>query len=306
MEIKTIKTSHIRAMLNLYDVDDPLVRCIVDSYPEINIVFLDHLVELESLIKDLQHNSFTVFIVNREPYARYFTDIDDKDTFTRTATNLLALLIKRSFLVYAFYFNKGIRQYLLRNKEFVTAVVNTLLYLILVASKKSYIAINKDLLREIRILVIVYVLYCIFGIKSKTDVLSQLNKIVNISLMDKAKVLLFYDYLAKKISSSKSLIHIIGDLQKWNKMAIETMLINISRYLGPTLSDLLLNCNANLFDDNQLIFSLKIAQLHFYYESGVIHKECNVASLNRITKHEFSKIFTNLRKVSKMAHYGRC
>ena len=308
MEIYEANKIHLKGLFSIYNIQDEKANCVLNSYKNIHICVIEkpyELVELVDKQKDAK-NTFYVYVFKNEPIYKYMQQFFDNETpSSHIATDTFYRALMRSYYFYLVYFNKGIRSYVLKHDEFLKSIVYSLLSLILVCAKRSYIAIDKQALREIKMIVSIFVLYCLLGVQSKSQIMSILNKL-EFDMFDKVKILVFYNYFAEKLEQNKSLVHIIGELQKWNKLACNTMIIQITRYLGSTLTDILLTCNLKDIGDPLVTTAYKLSLLYFYYNSGQIHKEVNLPALNRITDFAFGKMFKVIQLPIKKAHFGKC
>jgi len=308
MEMYNIDKLHLKAMISSYNIDIPdKVQCILDTYNLKLVVLHEPQLEdeLKSLIEETRNrkDTFMIFVIDNEPMLKHALQFTEEKGVSATATQTMVYLIARSYYFYAFYFNKGMRAYALNNTEFIRAIVSTLITLVAVSARKSYIALRPEDMSDIKIICTIFALYCILGLHKKSEVLKALNHL-DIGVFNKFRVLIFYNHFIKHSKSSKSLAHILGEIQGWNKVAQDTLIINITRILGPTLTRILVTCDA--FEDELITYAWKLSNLYFYYKIGMIHKEANVGSLNKLTQFEFAKILKNLDKFTKMIHYGRC
>jgi hypothetical protein len=308
MDIYELDKIHLKAMISSYNIEVPeKIQCVIDSY-NLKLAVL-HESQLEDELKSLvdearvRKDTMIVFVVNNEPMLKHALQFVEDRAVSASATQTMVYIIARSYYFYAFYFNKGMRSYALGNTEFIRAIVTTLITLIAVSARKSYIALRPEDMSDIKIICTIFALYCILGLKSKSEILKALSHL-ELGAFNKLRVLLFYNHFTKLSKGSKSIAHILGELQNWNKVAQDTLIINITRILGPTLTKILMTCDS--FQDELITFAWKMSNLYFYYKIGIIHKEANVASLNKLTQFEFSRILKNLEKFTRMIHFGRC
>jgi len=308
MDIYSINKIHVKGLFSIYDIQTEKSNCILNAYKDIKVCVLEKPYELIDVLK-LQKESktcFHIYVFKHEPIVRYIQQFfNDETPNSRIAAISLHNVLMRSYYFYVVYFNKGIRSYMLNNDEFIRSFTQTLLSLILKCAKKSYISLNHQNISEIKLIVTIFVLYCILGVQSKSQVLSMLSKL-QLDAFEKVKAVVFYNYFSEKLEQGKSLIHILGDLQKWNKLAQNTLLIHISRYLGSTLTDLFVTCSVKDIGDNLVSFAYKLSQFYFYYESGELARTANLVSLNRITDFAFGKLLKMIQLPIKKAYFGRC
>jgi len=302
MEVFSLNKFSAQAQLNVHNISDPRTKCVFEHYRELEVIILNDFHELQKVLDIVpeRKDTFPIFVFSHEKYyQKVVKDIQKPESINkRSVAEALVFLINRSFLFLAFYFNKGIRTYLLNNLDFVRALVKTIITLIFVNCKRSFIKLSLEDMKTVSLITILFVFRHILGIQSDSQIsalLKQLQIDFDVTTFNRLK-----SYVQSS-HKYKSLIHLIAELQGWNKFAIESLLLNISRILGPELSYLFFTV-LNV-EDPVLEFAFKMAYTYDLYKSGRIQ---NVSILNRITKLEFSRFIKQLEKVSKMLHFGYC
>jgi len=308
MEVSYIDKLHLLTNLKLNGINDAKVECIAKSYEKMKLYILDDITELVDVLKDAKElkSTFPVYIIKDDQqlnYVKAWSDMHKPNS--KVATYAILHVIHRSYLTYAFYYNKGIKQYILKNKTLITSLIRIVLSSIIASLRSAYIALSKDDLQQVKILVACFVVHCLLGIKDKSALLSLL-KIVGVGSLQSLTTLFIYGKLVQYLEQQPSLIHVLANLLKWNKMAANALALQVTKLLGNTLSFILLTCDTHKLADSDAILAYKFASLYYFYSIGIIYQECNISKLNRLTDHAANALFKELTTVSKLAHFGKC
>jgi len=143
MEVSYIDKIHLLSNMKLDNIDDPRVECIARSYEKLKLYILDDITELAEVLKDAKElkQIFPVYVLKNDSHIHYIKSWSDmQKPRSRNATRAMVYAIHRSYLTYAFYYNKGIRQYILKNETLIRSLIKIVLSSIMISLKNAYIA----------------------------------------------------------------------------------------------------------------------------------------------------------------------